>query len=196
MRFASCQIPGVRLVEAEKVSDDRGFFARTWCADEFERAGIASVVVQASVSYNARAGTLRGMHFSWPPACEGKLVRCTRGRVHDVLLDLRPSSPTFLRHVAVELVAEAHNAVYVPPGVAHGFQALEDRSEVFYMMTEAYRPDVAAGVRFDDPRFGIAWPLPVTVIADRDRGYPDFDLDAHRRRLSGDAWNVGCGDAR
>ena len=123
------------------------------------------------------------MHFAWPPAQEGKVVRCARGRLHDVLLDLRPHSASFLTSLAVVLDAEEHNAVFVPPGVAHGFQTLLDNTEVHYMMSESYRPGLSDGVRFDDPQFGITWPLPVSCASDRDRQYPDFDATAHRRRF-------------
>jgi dTDP-4-dehydrorhamnose 3,5-epimerase len=183
MHFTPLEIAGALLVEVERHGDERGSFARTWCVEEFARHGIAPMV-QASASFNRRAGTLRGMHFAWPPASEGKLVRCTRGRVHDVLLDLRPTSPRFLQHRAVVLDAAEQNAIFIPPGVAHGFQSLDDDCEVGYMMTEAYRPELADGVRHDDPCFGIRWPLPVSMIAERDAGYPDFDAEVHRRRFA------------
>ena len=183
MRFTPLPIAGAWAVDVERHSDERGFFARTWCSEEFAAHGIAPIV-QASVSFNRRAGTLRGMHFAWPPAAESKLVRCTQGRVHDVLLDLRPGSATFLQHHAVVLQSVEHNAVFIPSGVAHGFQALQDDCEVSYMMTEAYLAHWADGVRHDDPRFGIRWPLPVAMIAARDAGYADFDVDAHRRRFA------------
>lgn len=185
MRFEPLAIPGAFSITIEAHADERGYFARTWCRDEFAAHGIADAMVQSSVSRNHRAGTLRGMHFAWPPAREGKLVSCGRGRVHDVLLDLRPDSPAFLQHAALELDADRHDAVYIPPGVAHGFQTLTPDCEVRYMMTEAYRPECAAGVRFDDPAFGLRWPLPVGIVADRDRAYPDFDPVAHRARFIG-----------
>lgn len=169
-------------MELERKSDERGFFARTWCRDEFARAGIAADMVQASVSHNRRRGTLRGLHFAWPPSREAKLVRCERGRVLDVIVDLRPDSPAFLRHVAVTLDEEQRNALYIPPGVAHGFQTLAEDCTVLYMMTAFYRPELADGVRFDDPAFSLAWPLPVSCIAERDRRYPDLDPAAHAAR--------------
>lgn len=183
MIFRPAPIPGAYVVEIERKADERGFFARTWCRDEFERAGIAFDAVQASLSHNRHAGTLRGLHFTRPPAREGKLVRCERGAVFDVIVDLRPGSPAYLRHFSMVLDHEARNALYVPPGVAHGFQTLADRSDVLYMMSEAYRADLADGVRFDDPAFGIAWPHPVSAIVERDRSYPDFDA-AHHGLLS------------
>jgi dTDP-4-dehydrorhamnose 3,5-epimerase len=187
MQFISLSIVGAWVIEAEHHADERGFFARTWCADEFADHGIESAMTQASVSFNHRAGTLRGLHYARPPAREAKLVRCVRGRIHDVMVDLRPQSHTFCEHVAVVLDADRHNAVYIPPGVAHGFQTLEDKCEVQYMMTQAYQPDLADGVRFDDPAFSIRWPLPVTVMSERDRRYPDLDLRAHRLLFSSEA---------
>lgn len=184
MIFKELSIAGARLIDVERRTDERGYFARLWCRDEFAAHGIAVDMVQASVSHNDIAGTLRGMHFTWPPSCEGKLVRCGRGRLLDVILDLRPDSPTFLHHVAVELDAADYTAVYIPPGVAHGFQTLVDGTDVVYMMTEIYRPELADGVRHDDAAFGIRWPLPVTRIAERDAAYPDFDIVAHRQRFA------------
>ena len=174
MIFEPTAIPGAWLLRVERLADERGFFARVWCRREFADHGIEIDMVQASVSRNEQAGTLRGMHFAKPPAREGKLVRCMRGRIFDVLLDLRPPSPAYLKHIAVELDAEACDAVYVPPGVAHGFQTLVDDSDILYMMSDFYRPALSAGVRYDDPAFGIRWPLPVTRIAERDQAYADF----------------------
>jgi len=182
--FQSTPIPGALLVQLERNTDDRGFFARSWCRSEFERQGIAVDMVQASLSHNRTAGTLRGLHFAWPLSQEAKLVRCERGRVLDVILDLRPASPAFLRHFAVGLDDQQHNALYIPRGVAHGFQTLVDECTVLYMMTDFYRPELADGVRFDDPAFGIAWPLPVTSIVERDRRYPDFDAALHTSRYN------------
>jgi dTDP-4-dehydrorhamnose 3,5-epimerase len=172
-------IADVRIVELDRHMDERGFFARTWCREEFRQAGIDVEIVQASVSHNRLAGTLRGLHFAWPPSHEGKLVRCERGRVLDVIVDLRPDSPSFLAHFAVELDDDRRTALYIPPGVAHGFQTLVDACDVYYMMTDFYRPELAAGVRYDDPRFGIAWPRAVTTIVERDRTYPLFDQARH-----------------
>ncbi|HUF79571.1 MAG TPA: dTDP-4-dehydrorhamnose 3,5-epimerase family protein [Burkholderiales bacterium] len=185
-------IPGAYTVELERNVDERGFFARTWCREEFARAGLRVDVVQASISHNRLRGTLRGLHFAWPPSKEAKLVRCERGQVFDVIVDLRPESPAFLRHVAVTLDAVACNALYIPPGVAHGFQTLADDCTVFYMMTEAYLPELADGVRFDDPAFGVTWPLPVSSIHPRDRGYPDFDATVHevRHRSAGEGERI------
>ena len=174
MKFEPTPIPGAHVVAIERLADDRGFFARIWCRDEFRAHGLDVDIVQASVSYNRQRGTLRGMHFSRAPSTEGKLVRCSRGSVFDVIVDLRADSPSYLSHFCVTLDADRHNALFIPQGVAHGFQTLEDDCEVTYMMTDVYRPELADGVRYDDPAFGIRWPLPVSCIADRDRSYPDL----------------------
>jgi dTDP-4-dehydrorhamnose 3,5-epimerase len=179
MRFSATPLSGVFELELERHDDARGFFARTWCAREFGSQGLPDVMVQGSVSHNARKGTLRGMHFQRPPSSEGKLVRCERGAVHDVVVDLRPGSATFLGNFAVRLEADRGNALYIPPGLAHGFQTLQDDCRVTYMMTDYFAPELACGFRFDDPAFGIVWPLAVTVLSDRDRSYPDFDRDVY-----------------
>ena len=176
-------IAGAFSVEIEPIEDERGFFARTWCRREFAGAGIDFEVVQCSISRTHRAGTVRGMHFQWPPSREAKLIRCQRGRVHDVLVDLRPDSGTYLGVHAAVLDEGRHNALYCPTGVAHGFQTLGDEAEVHYMMSDFYRPDLYGGVRFDDPAFGIRWPLPVQAIHERDRSYPDFDRAGHGDRF-------------
>ncbi len=182
MIFGALPIAGAYAIGVERRVDERGYFGRLWCREEFAAHGIQVEIVQTSVSHNDVAGTLRGMHFAWPPSLEAKLVRCGSGRILDVILDLRPDSPTFLRHVAVELDARQYNAVYIPPGVAHGFQTLVDDADVVYMMTEIYRPELADGVRYDDRAFGIRWPLPVARIAARDAAYPDFDREAFSGR--------------
>jgi dTDP-4-dehydrorhamnose 3,5-epimerase len=176
--FEPTPIPGAFVVRPEPHHDERGYFARIWCRDEFAAQGIDVAIVQASVSHNRRAGTLRGMHFALPPSKEDKLVRCSQGRIHDVIVDLRPESPTYRRHFGLELDDRSHVALFIPHGLAHGFQTLVDESEVVYMMTDVYRPELAAGVRHDDPAFGIEWPLPVTCIAQRDRSYASFDGSA------------------
>jgi dTDP-4-dehydrorhamnose 3,5-epimerase len=172
------------LVRVERHADVRGFFARAFCVHEFTDAGLPAALVQASISFNARRGTVRGMHFQWPPSREGKLVRCIRGALFDVLLDLRPNSPSYLRHVSVELDDESRNAVFIPHGVAHGFQTLADATEVLYQMTDFYAPALAAGVRWNDPSFGIAWPITNgIVISERDAHYPDFDRQTFEAEL-------------
>lgn len=175
MRFIEAPLAGAWVVEPERLGDERGFFARTFDRDEFAARGMEPAVVQCSTSFNARAGTLRGLHHQSEPHGEPKLVRCTRGAVFDVIVDLRPGSPTHRRWHGVELSAENGRALYVPPGLAHGFQTLEDSSEVLYMMGREYVPEAASGVRWDDPAFGIEWPpAPARVMSERDRDYPDY----------------------
>lgn len=175
-------------VQIEPRLDHRGFFARTFCMEEFASQGLPTRVVQSSVSFNAKRGTLRGMHFQWPPSQEAKLVRCVRGRLFDVLLDLRPDSATYLQHQSILLDQDNRDAVFIPSGVAHGFQTLADSTEVLYDMTDSYAPDLADGVRWNDPAFGIRWPLEELIIAARDAEYPDFDRERFeaelRRRVS------------
>lgn len=172
MYFEETPIAGVVVVRPERFEDIRGYFARTWDRAEFERHGLSTGLNQCSVSFNHKAGTLRGMHFQAAPHEEAKLVRCTRGAIYDVALDLRPGSATFRQWVGAELSAENGEALYVPEGCAHGFQTLQDGTEVFYMMSAPYVPVAGRGVRYDDPAFGIDWPRPVTVIHDRDATYP------------------------
>lgn len=175
MRFHELEIPGAYRIEPEPIADDRGFFARTFCRQVFIEHGLEPVVAQCNISWNRARGTVRGMHFAVLPADEAKLVRCTRGAVHDVLLDLRPASPAFKRALGLRLDDENRHALYVPPGVAHGFQTLADDTEVFYQMSTAYDPECARGVRHDDPAFEIRWPLAISVISDRDLAFADFD---------------------
>jgi len=174
MKFNDTPLRGSCVVEPERLADERGFFARIFEPREFEAHGLNPRVAQGSLSFNGRKGTLRGMHYQRAPFEEAKLVRCTRGAIHDVIIDLRPSSTTFRRHFAVVLDSESRRMLYVPEGFAHGFLTLADDTEVAYQMSEVYSPAHAAGVRWDDPAFGIAWPGPVAVIAERDRTYPDF----------------------
>jgi dTDP-4-dehydrorhamnose 3,5-epimerase len=183
MRFEPLGIDGAALVRIEPHADSRGFFARTFCVQEFAAAGLPTAAVQASVSYNEHTGTVRGLHFQWPPSQEGKLVRCLRGSLFDVLLDLRPRSPTYLQHLSVTLDEDNRAAVFIPPGIAHGFQTQLPRTEVLYQMTDVYAPALAAGVRWNDPAFSIRWPLSEIVISERDAGYPDFDARHFEREL-------------
>jgi dTDP-4-dehydrorhamnose 3,5-epimerase len=176
MRFVPTSLAGAWVVEQERHADERGFFARTWCAREFAEQGLESALVQCSVSYNHRRGTLRGLHYQAPPFAEVKLVRCTRGALFDVAVDLRPDSPSFRRWVGVELTAEDGRALYIPRGFAHGFYALADATEVAYQISAPFAPEAARGVRWDDPFLGVQWPGPVSVIAPRDRDYPDVDV--------------------
>ncbi len=184
MRFRATSIQGVFIVGIEPNTDVRGFFARTWCAREFAEHGLPSGIVQTSVSHNERRGTVRGMHLQLPPSAEAKLVSCLRGAIYDVVIDLRPSSATFMRHLAVELTADTQDALYMPPLTAHGFQTLADGTRVLYQMTDYFRADLGFGLRWNDPGFGIRWPITEeVVILPRDRDYPDFDRAAYERRL-------------
>jgi len=173
--FTPTSLPGVFRIDPERSEDERGSFTRMFCREEFRAHGLAFDIVQGSVSVNRRRGTLRGMHCQAPPHAESKLIRCGRGSLFDVVVDLRPDSPTFCGYAAETLSAANGRMLFAPPGVAHGFLTLEDDTEVVYLMNEPYHPDCARGVRYDDPAFGIAWPEPVRVIAGRDRTYPDFD---------------------
>jgi dTDP-4-dehydrorhamnose 3,5-epimerase len=174
VKYVDTPIPGAVVVEPEFLADERGFFARTWCTREFADHGLKSTFVQCSISFNERKGTLRGLHYQTAPHEEAKLIRCTRGAIYDVVLDLRPASPTYLKHFAVELTQENRGLLYVPEGCAHGFQTLAGGTEVFYQMSEFFAPECAAGHRWDDPAFAIDWPLEVSVISERDRSYADF----------------------
>jgi dTDP-4-dehydrorhamnose 3,5-epimerase len=174
MIFKSATLAGVYSIDPERHEDDRGFFARVWCAREFAAAGLSTRLAQCSISLNKRKGTLRGLHYQVPPHEEVKLVRCTRGAVYDVVVDLRPHSPTFQQWTAVTLTSEKRNMLYVPQGVAHGFQTLEDDTELFYQISEFHEPAAARGVRWNDPAFRIEWPVPNPILNKRDESYPDF----------------------
>jgi dTDP-4-dehydrorhamnose 3,5-epimerase len=173
--FTATAIPGAWLVDPEPLEDERGFFARTFCRREFAARGLEVDVAQASFAWNREPGTLRGLHYQAPPHAEAKLVRCTRGAIFDVVVDLRPESAAYKQHLAVELSAGNRRQLYVPPGCAHGYLTLEAGTEVAYQMSEFHHPESARGVRFDDPTFGIAWPLVVEVVSERDRGWPRFN---------------------
>jgi dTDP-4-dehydrorhamnose 3,5-epimerase len=175
MIFQETNLPGVFEIRLEPFRDARGFFARSWCQKEFEDHRLNPNVVQCNVSFNTRKGTLRGMHYQEAPKGEAKLVRCTSGSIYDVVIDLRPDSPTFKRWVAASLTAQQRNMIHVPEGCAHGFLTLEDETEVFYQMSEFYSPELARGVRWDDPTFQIVWPEKIEVISERDRTYADFE---------------------
>lgn len=174
MVFEEADLKGFFVIKPELWADERGFFTRSFCQREFEAHGLNPRVVQCSISFNHRKGTLRGMHFQGPPHVEVRLVRCTRGAAYDVILDLRADSPTFGRWVATELTDENRWAVYVPAGFAHGYQTLEDGTELTYQMSEFYDPAAASGIRWDDPAFGITWPAAVRTISPKDLSYPDF----------------------
>jgi len=172
--FIETALKGAFIIEPEKLEDERGFFARTWCQQEFATHRLNPRLVQCNISFNRRKGTLRGMHYQAKLHEEAKLVRCTRGAVYDVIIDLRLDSPTFKQWVAVELTADNRRMLYVPEGFAHGFQTLEDCTDIFYQMSEFYAPAYARGVRWNDPAFGIQWPLAERIISERDQSYPDF----------------------
>ena len=175
MQFIPTILPGVLVVEVEARTDERGLFGRTWCADEARAHGLCPHFAQCSVSFNRIRGTLRGLHFQTAPYAETKLVRCTAGAIVDVVVDLRPDSPTFRRWVAEELTAENRRALYVPEGCAHGYITLEADTEVMYLTSEFYAPGSARGVRFDDPAFNIQWPIPAMLVSDADRTWPLFE---------------------
>lgn len=174
MIFMETELPGVHIIEPERREDDRGFFARVWCRREAGEHGLNPRVAQVNVGFTLRQGGLRGLHYQLPPRQEAKLARCTMGALFDVILDLRPESPTYQRWVGVELTAANHRLVYVPEGCAHGYQALVDDTEMYYQTSEFYAPELARGVRYDDPGFDIRWPLPVTSISAADRSWPDY----------------------
>ena len=172
MKFTETAVSGAHLIDLDLFEDERGFLAETFVAAEFERRGLEPAVRQCNVAFNRKKGTLRGLHYQAAPMAEAKLVRCIRGRIWDVVLDIRPGSPTEGAHFGTELSAENRSALFVPAGCAHGFQTLEDESEALYLISQVYSPEHARGLRYDDPAFGIAWPLPVAVISDRDAAWP------------------------
>jgi dTDP-4-dehydrorhamnose 3,5-epimerase len=174
VKFSQTKLEGAFIIDLEKHRDERGFFARTWCQQEFRDHGLNADVAQTSISFNKRAGTLRGMHFQVEPYEETKLVRCTRGALHDVIIDLRAESPTYRQWTAVELSAENYRMLYIPAGFAHGFITLEDNTEAIYLISDPYVPDSASGIRWNDPAFGVKWPRAIEVISDRDLEWPDF----------------------
>jgi dTDP-4-dehydrorhamnose 3,5-epimerase len=186
MIFTETALSGALIVDLQPRGDDRGFFARTFCQREFETHGLKPLVAQANLSFNRHKGTVRGLHFQFPPAAETKYVRCTRGAILDVIVDLRPESPTYLRHLAVELSADNRRGLYVPERFAHGYQVLEDDTETTYQVGEFYSPAAESGLRYSDPRLGIRWPLPVADMSEKDRVWPLLDEaePAIRARMS------------
>lgn len=175
MIFKATKIPGVFIIKPEPLEDERGFFARTWCPREFEMHGLNPRLCQCNISFNSKKGTVRGMHFQTEPYAEAKIVRCTMGAIYDIALDLRPESPAFKQWTAAELSAENRIMLYLPEGVAHGFQTLADNSEVFYQMSEFYHPECSQGIRWNDPAFAIKLPLEPTVILDKDASFELWD---------------------
>jgi len=174
MKFTETALSAAWLIEIEPATDERGFFARLFCQEEFAQSGLPGYFVQSSLSFNRQRGTLRGMHYVAQPASEGKLVTCVRGAIQDVILDLRPDSPHYRHWLAFELTADNARSLYIPPGFAHGFQTLRDNTTVLYQMTAFYRPDLGRGVRWNDRAFAIDWPLPDPILSAQDASYPDF----------------------
>lgn len=175
MLFIETQLKGAFVVDLEQRQDHRGFFARTFCAKEFSTYGLKPTVAQCNLSFNYKKGTLRGMHYQVAPATEPKFVRCTQGAIYDVIIDMCPDSPTYLSHISVELTAENRRALYVPEMFAHGYQVLTDETEVVYQVSEFYTPGYERGLRYDDPLFGISWPLAVSEISEKDAAWPLFN---------------------
>ena len=174
MKFRELELAGAFIVEPERFEDERGFFARAFCRNEFDRHGLNSSVAQCNLAFNARKGTLRGLHYQVPPHAEAKFIRCVRGAIYDVIVDLRPDSPTYLQHFGLELSSDNRSALYVPERFAHGYQALTDNAEVFYQVSEFYAPGAERGIRYDEPAIRIEWPLPVSVISDKDASWEPF----------------------
>src|SRR5437867_3106167 len=186
MIFIETKLKGAFILDVDRREDNRGFFARVFCQREFAMHGLKPLIAQANVAYNKKRGTVRGMHFQFPPAAETKLVRCTRGAILDIIVDLRPESPTYLDHVAVELTADNHRALYVPERFAHGYQVLEDTTETSYQVGEFYTPGSEGGLLFSDPRLGLTWPLTVTEISLKDANWNLLDTveDELRQRMT------------
>lgn len=174
MRFNETDLEGSFVIELDKIEDERGFFARAYCQHEFTSNGLKPTIVQGNVAFNKLKGTLRGMHFQYPPAAETKLVRCTRGAILDIIVDLRPESPTFLKHFSVELSEDNFKALYVPERFAHGYQALRDNTETSYLVGEFYTPAEESGLRHDDASLALDWPLPVSVISEKDQQFAGY----------------------
>jgi len=178
MIFHETKLAGAFVVELDKKEDNRGFFSRAFCAKEFAEHGLKSQVVQANLSHSHTKGTIRGMHYQLPPATEPKFIRCIRGAIWDVIIDVRPESPTYLEHFAIELSADNRTALYVPDMFAHGNQALTDGAELLYLVGEYYTPGYERGIRYNDPAIGIEWPVPVTIVSDKDASWPLLDIKA------------------
>ncbi|WP_319502721.1 dTDP-4-dehydrorhamnose 3,5-epimerase [uncultured Draconibacterium sp.] len=177
MIFAETELKGAFLINIEQLEDERGFFARSWCIKEMKKHGINGKIVQTNISYNKKKGTLRGMHFQKSPFEEAKLIRCTRGSIFDVIVDLRRDSPTYLHWLGVELTDDNYKMLYVPENFAHGFITLNDNTEVLYQMFEFYIPECASGIRWNDPALNISWPEDISIISKKDMHYPDYKID-------------------
>jgi dTDP-4-dehydrorhamnose 3,5-epimerase len=170
--FSETKLKGAFVIEIQKLTDNRGFFARSWCQNEFSEHGLTARILQVNISYNIKKGTLRGMHYQATPYEETKLVRCTKGAIYDVIIDLRPDSPTYSQWIGVHLTADNYKMLYVPENFAHGFQVLEDNTEATYQVSQFYTPGSERGIRWDDPKFGIDWPMEVRVISEKDESWP------------------------
>ena len=174
MIFHETTLPGAYIIEPKEINDDRGFFARIWCQNELRQHGLKADLAQSNVGFNFRKGTLRGLHFQKSPHAEVKIVRCTRGAIFDVIVDLRPESPGYKKWFGIELTGENHKMIYVPEGFAQGYITLADNTEMYYLATEFYHPESAYGVRYNDPAFGIEWPIEVAELSPQDREWPDY----------------------
>ena len=171
MIFTETKLKGAYIIDIDRKEDSRGFFARAFCQKEFETHGLKPIIAQANVAFNHQKGTLRGMHFQYPPSAETKLVRCMRGAILDIIVDLRPESPTYLNYIGVELTEDNHRGLYVPERFAHGYQVLWDKTETSYQVGEFYTPDAEGGLAYNDPRLGLEWPLPVSAISEKDQSW-------------------------
>lgn len=176
MIFTETKLKGAYIIDLERREDERGFFARGFCQNEFQAHGLKPIIAQANVAHNRRKGTIRGMHFQFPPAAETKVVRCTRGGIVDIIVDLRPESPTYLQHISVELNADNQRALYVPERFAHGYQSLHDNTDTTYLVGEFYTPNVEGGLMYNDPQLGLHWPLPVSVVSEKDQKFAALDV--------------------
>ncbi len=194
MIFTETKLKGAFIIDLERREDSRGFFARAFCQKEFQARGLKPLIAQANIAHNYKKGTLRGMHFQYPPAAETKLVRCTRGAILDIIVDLRPESPTYLQHVAVELNEDNKRALFVPERFAHGYQVLCDNTDTSYQVGEFYTPEAEGGLRYDDPRLGLQWPLPVSVISEKDQKFELLDKiePELRRKMARERVMVGA----
>ncbi len=193
MIFTETKLRGAFLIDIERREDSRGFFARAFCQHEFEEHGLKPIIAQGNIAFNHRRGTLRGMHFQFPPAAETKLVRCTRGAILDIIVDLRPESPTFLDHITAELTEDNYRALYVPERFAHGYQVLRNNTDTIYQVGEFYTPGCEGGLHYSDSRLGLEWPLPVTVISDKDRLWKQLDQQEEeiRQRMRSEQVEIG-----
>ena len=183
MIFTETKLKGAYILELERREDSRGFFARGFCQNEFSAHGLKPTIAQGNIASHIKAGTLRGMHFQYPPAAESKLVRCTRGAIYDIIVDLRPESPTYLQHIGVELNEDNQRALYVPERFAHGYQTLTDKTDTSYLVGEFYTPEAEGGLLYDDPSLNLSWPLPVSVVSDKDQKFPLYrDIEGELKR--------------